>query len=68
MLKYQPYKAGQIINSVCVLHNIFGNAEMEDEVVPAEEIDEQGHNDFIRADVLRQGQQKRQQLIQQYFN
>lgn len=47
---------------------ILGNVELEDEVLPAEEINEQGHNDFIRADVLRQGQQRRQQLIQQYFN
>ncbi|KAJ8911804.1 hypothetical protein NQ315_014228 [Exocentrus adspersus] len=48
VLKYSPYKAGQIINACCVLHNmcIRGN-------VPLEEPIEEGNNlDDIEGAVL----------------
>lgn len=72
VLKYQPHKAGQIINATCVLHNmcIRGNLPFEEaEIIPPEEVDQQlQNNDLVARDDLRQAQQRREELIHQYFN
>lgn len=70
VLHYDPFKAGQIINGVCVLHNMCVRANLglddeefqeDDENVPVDEDDVPPRN------VLREGQERRMNLIQLYF-
>lgn len=71
VLHYEPLKAGQIVNSVCVLHNMCVRANLaldDEEEFQEDNIDDlAGDEDVPPRNVLREGQQRRADLIDLYF-
>lgn len=73
VLRYSPYKAGQIINCCGVLHNIcvMGNVPLDEDNEEEVERDIDEDIDDLRnnapQNVVVEGQQRRQQLINAYF-
>lgn len=70
VLHYDPLKAGQIINAVCVLHNMCVTANLDldnDEQFEEDNIDI-ADDDVPPRNILREGQERRANIIQLYFN
>lgn len=68
VLRYHPFKAGQIINACCILHNMCVRANVaidEDEV--ENEIDPFFQPELAGGEIFQLGQQQRRQLINLYF-
>lgn len=76
VLHYHPLKAGQIINTVCVLHNmcVRANIPLEDDPMPEDDHmpenvqDARPVNYLADQNILALGQQRRRQLIDMYFH
>lgn len=71
-MHYDPFKAGQIINAVCVLHNMCMRANLaiedEDQVMADDNLEnEHVDEDAFPRNVLAEGQQRRANLIELYF-
>ena len=72
VLKYHPLKVGQIVNAVCVLHNMCMRANIPLDDVYDEENDDNDEDlhvidDFIIDNVFQLGAQCRAELINLYF-
>ncbi|XP_030752065.1 putative nuclease HARBI1 [Sitophilus oryzae] len=70
VLHYEPFKAGQIVNAVCVLHNmcIMANLDLEDEdAMAGEDVDDPVNEELFPRNIVAEGQQRRNHLIQMYF-
>lgn len=67
VLKYHPFKVGQIINSVCILHNMCIRANIHFEGDEDGEEDDPNVADDLGRNVLALGQQRRAGIVQNYF-
>lgn len=67
VLRYTPEKAGNIVNSCAILHNIClaGRLEIDIEMLPPDEDNPQVYNDHVEAN--REGHVSRRNLIARYF-
>lgn len=72
VLRYTPFKVGQIINACCVLHNmcIAANIDMEPEDFQNDDVPPDPHyrNAFVRQNYVRDGMNKRREVINLYFH
>lgn len=70
VLRYNPHKAGMIINACCVLHNmcIMGNVPLDEEDLVEDNQDEPVNINLFPIDIIAEGIRQRQNIVNLYFN